>query len=165
MMQISSDSTQVKLNMERLKAVRERLQQNQASAVGKDPIGTSASQAAFALPASSSPSGPSIDSLNRSASPLTKPTEANTPSLAVQPLSPDLIQQDYDRFQKQARSQKVASPLNETRASLPSLQGQYGLPVGDIQSIAKQVGFVGVDQASIERAYAYRKSLFVDIKI
>jgi hypothetical protein len=37
--------------------------------------------------------------------------------------------------------------------------------VGDIQSVAEKAGFVGVDQSAIERAYATRKSLFVDLKI
>jgi hypothetical protein len=159
MTQISSNATQAKLNMERLKAVRERIQQT------TNPVQTQ---------------GTPVFSENLQETqntPNTTPTgriEAPPPPQSSALLSPELRQQDYSRFQEQAHSQENflndALPAQALRSrSLPTPppvpQGRFGLPVGDIQSIAEKAGFVGVDQSAIERAYATRKSLFVDIKI
>lgn len=159
MTQISSNATQAKLNMERLKAVRERIQQTNISPKTSTPEVFSQNLQETQQVPSQPPSGR---------------IEAPTPPEASALLSPELRQQDYSRFQNQAQSQEafidIPSPTqplkNRSLPSAPPLpQGRFGLPVGDIQSIAEKAGFVGVDQSAIERAYATRKSLFVDIKI
>ncbi len=159
MTQISSNATQAKLNMERLKAVRERIQQTNT------PVQTTSPQA-FSQNLQETKNTPNTTPTGR--------IEAPPPPEASALLSPELRQQDYSRFQNQAQSQEAfiesPSPAQAPRSrSLPTAplvpQGRFGLPVGDIQSIAEKAGFVGVDQSAIERAYATRKSLFVDIKI
>ena len=175
MTQISSNGTQSKLNMERLKAVRERLQQNNAPPTSNAlPVFSSNLQQTQQVEASKTAG----DSPNRAETSLESTPSANTTSSTV-PSAPALLssalrEQDYSRFQDQVHSsinlKDDPSPIQapRTRAPLPPpplTQGRFGLPVGDIQSVAEKAGFVGVDQSAIERAYATRKSLFVDLKI
>jgi hypothetical protein len=165
MTQISSNGTQAKLNMERLKAVRERIQQTNIPPKTTAPDVFSQNLQETQILSS--------ETSNR-AMPTSGRVEVPPPQQTSAVLSPELRQQDYNRFQNQAQSQvdfiETPSPTQPPRNRnlspaqlLP--QGRFGLPVGDIQSIAEKAGFVGVDQSAIERAYATRKSLFVDIKI
>jgi hypothetical protein len=165
MTQISSNATQAKLNMERLKAVRERIQQTNISPNTSTPeVFSQNLQETQQV---------SNEASSRSISPSGRIEAPQAPEASAL-LSPELRQQDYSRFQNQAQSQEAfiespspTQPLkNRSLPPAPPLpQGRFGLPVGDIQSIAEKAGFVGVDQSAIERAYATRKSLFVDIKI
>ena len=164
---ISPNATQAKLNMERLKAVRERIQDTNKS------VNSQATQV-FSQNLQDTQNTPNLTTDPEALKPLQGRVDAPPPPQKSVLLSPELRQQDYSRFQTQAQIQE--SPLNDAVAiqapshrvlpQNPSLpQGRYGLPLGDIQSIAEKAGFVGVDQSAIERAYATRKSLFVDIKI
>jgi hypothetical protein len=183
MSRITSHTTQSKLNMERLKAVRERLQQNNAPPASNAlPVFSSNLQQTQQVEASKT----GVGSPNRVETSLESTPFANTTSSTV-PSAPALLssalrEQDYSRFQDQVQSQvqppvqssidlkddpsPIQAPRTRTLLPPPPLtQGRFGLPVGDIQSVAEKAGFVGVDQSAIERAYATRKSLFVDLKI
>lgn len=146
---ISSNASQVRLNMDRLKAVRERLQQTQATPnhdfqknlVHNEITSQALLEVAVKPPLAEAPatttSAPTI-----LPNPLVLPFEEPTPP-------PPIL--------------KESTPPNARSTLIPI--GRFGLPVNDIQQIAEEAGFIGVDQSAIERAYATRKSLFVDVKI
>jgi hypothetical protein len=151
---ISSNASQVRLNMDRLKAVRERLQQTQATPNNdfqKNLAQTEATPSP-ALDASIQPSKFEVDT------PSSTSSSAISPTILPNPLVMPLEQEGIPQPTLKEVSTPKAKPL-------PIPMGRFGLPVNDIQQIAEQAGFISVDQSAIERAYATRKSLFVDVKI
>ena len=149
MTSISSNASQVRLNMDRLKAVRERLQQTQATPnndfqknlVHNEMTSQAVLEVAVKPPLAEAPA-----------------TTTSAPTILPNPL--------VLPFEEQAPQPSILKESPPQRSkSVPIPMGRFGLPVNDIQQIAEQAGFIGVDQSAIERAYASRKSLFVDVKI
>ncbi len=152
MTQISSNASQVRLNMDRLKAVRERLQQTQATPSNDFQKNLTQSEITPTRTA-------------EAVEGIVKPPrfEASIPTDPMPTILPNPLVMPFSEQTPSPPILKESTPPNAKPTPIPI--GRFGLPVNDIQQIAEQAGFIGVDQSAIERAYATRKSLFVDVKI
>jgi hypothetical protein len=59
----------------------------------------------------------------------------------------------------------IAQPVREREAApVSSPARKIPLPYQDIQSVARQTGYVGLTESAIQRAYVMGESLFVDVR-
>jgi len=155
----SGAASQTRLNMERLRAVRERIMQEQG----------------LSTPASATPNAPVQKGFTEQLS-QTAPVSVRPPAPKQQVMRENEQASHLEDMRinvlNDAQATQVMThntalhphvPLTAKRDLQP--QGRFGLPLNDIQQVASESGFVGLSADAIERAYASRKSLFIDVTI
>jgi hypothetical protein len=172
----ASGGPNLRLNLERLREARQRLQQQPATQT------TVFDETVSYAPASSSTE--KQDGGEASGAPHLNSSSRTLPEVvpARIPLTAEQIHHEAGQALQARSSQRVErvsvfrapglSPrADSSPASLAGLEpplpkeGKYGLPLQDIQTVAQQSGFIGISQESIERAYKQRQSLLIDYRV
>jgi hypothetical protein len=160
-----------RLNLERLREARLRLQQQETR-----PMASVSSNVSDAVKDPKSRDRPKpADSLTHAVSGSTSTAGSITQkTLAPSPrpaLTPELLKHEAQQALPAAplptATQEPKPQAVERYNPMPHLplEGKFGLPLQDIQHIAQASGFIGISQENIERAYLKRQSLFVDYRI